>query len=656
MVVDNLIREEARQRVQHLTNNSNSNNTAGSGLHPGGTEGIGWNNHYPSNSFIDPRNNGMDSGGGGGGGVLEEMTSPYYSTLHKPEAEQYPQYHPPVSDHDSSYAQRQPTSNGNGLAQESLLQLAQQQQLQQGFSELQLSASAAPSGSQQQLPYPPYTPVQNHSTTSPTMTTALGGDTWTAEFARNEWRQHGFGMTQALEDLRYHRHNNNINNNNGCTSTATGSPTPSNTSTTPAGLVVRVIAAQPRLDLAQKEYTAYVLRVWVSTDDRLAPPLPPNCSNPNYNNNNLQTINQYNYSNTAGTRELVVEHRYSDFSKLYALLQRHDVRVPVPFPGRSLAGRLGPWSPAQIWAPQSYDSLIQYRLKQLDIWLVHVVNLCFYPTAAAPPLPPRPGNLLTQPRREPSVVSTTTTTTTSVPGVPADVQTAVYQFLTKPAPLPCHQDWTAEDSASTSSRDTTSPRQSSPDDEVVPFSPPPTQQRQPLPPKSPSLTASISSIAWWKTHNPLSFSLTSAIRQACWTVETMCHPSKPSRASSSNQSPAGATWQDSDQSIPVDLLRASQGLLFLTVAKAGLVVSGRLGSGLLIRRLAPEPHSSHRNDKEGEQQTTSQDDGSASVWSAPIAVGTMGLGWGALAGGDVVCSSFALFGLFLLTSHAMAPR
>ena len=66
-----------------------------------------------------------------------------------------------------------------------------------------------------------------------------------------------------------------------------------------------------------------------------------------------------------------------------------------------------------------------------------------------------------------------------------------------------------------------------------------------------------------------------------------------------------------DQSIPLDLLHAAHGLLFLTVFKAGFVVSGKVGTGLVIARLP---------------------DGQ---WSAPCAMGTVGMGWGAQVGSDV---------------------
>jgi lipid-binding SYLF domain-containing protein len=73
--------------------------------------------------------------------------------------------------------------------------------------------------------------------------------------------------------------------------------------------------------------------------------------------------------------------------------------------------------------------------------------------------------------------------------------------------------------------------------------------------------------------------------------------------------------KEADHSIPLDLLHCAKGLIFLTVIKAGLVVSGRVGTGLLIARL---------DDDEPHQR-----------WSSPCAIGTVGMGWGLLGGADV---------------------
>jgi len=96
-------------------------------------------------------------------------------------------------------------------------------------------------------------------------------------------------------------------------------------------------------------------------------------------------------------------------------------------------------------------------------------------------------------------------------------------------------------------------------------------------------------------NNPISFTLGSSIRQACQIVQDFCMGS-------------------ADQSIPLDLLQSAKGLIFLTVVKAGFMVSGRIGTGLLVARV------------DGQENQK---------WSAPCALGTIGMGWGMLAGGDI---------------------
>lgn len=60
-----------------------------------------------------------------------------------------------------------------------------------------------------------------------------------------------------------------------------------------------------------------------------------------------------------------------------------------------------------------------------------------------------------------------------------------------------------------------------------------------------------------------------------------------------------------ERSIPPAVLKGAKGLAILTVAKAGMVVAYKLGSGLVVAR---------------------RSDGS---WSAPSAIFSVGLGWGA---------------------------
>jgi len=95
-------------------------------------------------------------------------------------------------------------------------------------------------------------------------------------------------------------------------------------------------------------------------------------------------------------------------------------------------------------------------------------------------------------------------------------------------------------------------------------------------------SSSLSQTLQWS--NPLSFTLGSSIRQAASTVQSMMA-------------------QTADQSIPLDLLQHAQGLCFLTVVKAGLMISGKIGTGLVIAKM------------EG------------GGWSAPSALGTVGVGW-----------------------------
>ena len=59
-----------------------------------------------------------------------------------------------------------------------------------------------------------------------------------------------------------------------------------------------------------------------------------------------------------------------------------------------------------------------------------------------------------------------------------------------------------------------------------------------------------------------------------------------------------------DVAIPAEILRQALGFVFLTQVKAGLLWSGTLGVGVIVRRLGGER------------------------WSAPSSVGTAGVGFG----------------------------
>jgi lipid-binding SYLF domain-containing protein len=69
---------------------------------------------------------------------------------------------------------------------------------------------------------------------------------------------------------------------------------------------------------------------------------------------------------------------------------------------------------------------------------------------------------------------------------------------------------------------------------------------------------------------------------------------------------------DTDKRIPIDLIHEAKGLAFLTVIKAGFIWTGKVGTGIVISKLP---------------------DGR---WSAPSAIGTMGMGFGAEAGGQLI--------------------
>ncbi len=66
-----------------------------------------------------------------------------------------------------------------------------------------------------------------------------------------------------------------------------------------------------------------------------------------------------------------------------------------------------------------------------------------------------------------------------------------------------------------------------------------------------------------------------------------------------------------DKAIPLRLISKAYGLAFLTVAKAGIGIGGKFGTGLVVARL----QNGH--------------------WSAPCAIGTVGVIWGMLAGADL---------------------
>eukprot|EP00903_Cladosiphon_okamuranus_P008279 g7968.t1 len=95
-------------------------------------------------------------------------------------------------------------------------------------------------------------------------------------------------------------------------------------------------------------------------------------------------------------------------------------------------------------------------------------------------------------------------------------------------------------------------------------------------------------------NRPIVFTLGAEVRKAAYTVH--------------NFTKEGMIQ---DQSIPQELLSHAKGLAFLTVIKGGFIVAGRVGTGLVVAKT-----------EEG-------------LWSAPSAIATVGMGWGALIGGEI---------------------
>ncbi|EQC41666.1 hypothetical protein SDRG_01624 [Saprolegnia diclina VS20] len=69
---------------------------------------------------------------------------------------------------------------------------------------------------------------------------------------------------------------------------------------------------------------------------------------------------------------------------------------------------------------------------------------------------------------------------------------------------------------------------------------------------------------------------------------------------------------DADKAIPFELIQNAAGIAFLTVIKAGMIWTGKVGTGVVLSRL---------------------DDG---AWSPPSGIGTAGVGFGAEIGGEII--------------------
>lgn len=301
--------------------------------------------------------------------------------------------------------------------------------------------------------------------------------------ARKEWKKHGSALTQGLEDMRRRDEER------------------------PGTMTARLMSAENRVDITNRIYTSYVLRVKL-----------------------------------ANNQVLELEHRYSEFVKLNDAFKHHGVELEAEFPPKHLAGRLGNWQVAKRFAPTRHEDLINYRKVQLDVWLVAV--LAKY----------------------------------NLGDLPHSLARLVYEFMTLSDRPPCDMD------------------------NIMPLT---ESETPPTPYGSYSQSCFNNSAGvnyrkknMLKWNNPISFTLGSSIRQACQIVEDFCMGS-------------------ADQSIPLDLLQSAKGLIFLTVVKAGFMVSGRIGTGLLVARVDDDTDQSQQK------------------WSAPCALGTIGMGWGMLAGGDI---------------------
>ncbi|KAG5186182.1 hypothetical protein JKP88DRAFT_310407 [Tribonema minus] len=141
-------------------------------------------------------------------------------------------------------------------------------------------------------------------------------------------------------------------------------------------------------------------------------------------------------------------------------------------------------------------------------------------------------------------------------------------------------------------------------------------------------------------NKPLSFTLGAEVRKAAYSVLNFMR-----------------TGVVQDNSIPTELLARAKGLAFMTVLKAGCFWTGSFGTGLVISRLPAERccHPSAASLSDGDSAAAPEQQQPLSVaaaaygssaqlmrrpprrleWSAPSAIGTVGMGWGAAIGANV---------------------
>jgi len=148
--------------------------------------------------------------------------------------------------------------------------------------------------------------------------------------ARKQWRQHGDGLTQSLEDRRTM-----------LTMAARGSAKDKYyMKSSDLAYGVRVVGAGDRIDPGGSVFTAYLVEV-----------------------------------EAVGMSRQVLEHRYSEFLKLHSDLQNNGIAVRASFPSKiSWAGRIGTFTPAAHFGKDKRHELVTYRKIKLDIWLVEVAE------------------------------------------------------------------------------------------------------------------------------------------------------------------------------------------------------------------------------------------------------------------------------------------
>jgi len=316
----------------------------------------------------------------------------------------------------------------------------------------------------------------------------------TAEDARKQWRQHGEGLSQSLEDRRTQ-----------LTASARGTNPDAYVSNSALAYSVRVMGVADRIDPSGSVFTVYVIEV-----------------------------------EAVGRPRMTVEHRYSEFAKLNKDLVTNGVKMRASFPGKiTLAGRIGNWTPTFHVKKDKRYELITYRKIKLDIWLVELAEKLV--------------------RGDIEIINVA-------------LKDRIIEFFEKSDALvpPCDRtnqvQWSSLQGKDEQANDDN-------DNQKIKHS------------------------AGLERHigNPISHTMGGEVRKAVYTVLNMC----------------GKGALSSDRSIPLDLLHQARGLCFLTVAKGGLIFSGKVGTGLVVAR---------------------QSDGG---WSPPSAIGTVGIGWGAQIGADL---------------------